>query len=186
MRSLIQPKWPILGVSALQVCSLATTPPRVAAFPPSNGGNCTTRGSDTSATLPLRASYSAKPPPPPVWRAPEGRRDRRAWLRCPWAVAETNRQHTNDKPRPIGGRRGACGAWPGFEPTRRAKLAARTASGRAGRAAAGDLSGQQAATRGADGSRAGRHPRRSPVHACGKPRPADAGRGFRYPVGYEV
>ena len=47
-------------------------------------------------------------------------------------------------PRPIGGRREACGAWPGFEPTRRAKLAARTASGRAGLAAAGDLSGQQA------------------------------------------
>ena len=47
-------------------------------------------------------------------------------------------------PRPIGGRREACGAWPGFEPTRRAKLAARTASGRAGHAAAGDLSGQQA------------------------------------------
>ena len=47
-------------------------------------------------------------------------------------------------PRPIGGRREACGAWPGFEPTRRAKRAARTASGRAGRATAGDLSGQQA------------------------------------------
>ena len=53
-------------------------------------------------------------------------------------------RHTNNKPRPIGGRRGACGAWPGFETTRRAKLAARTASGRAGRAAAGDLSGLQA------------------------------------------
>ncbi|QCT36165.1 hypothetical protein FBF35_09135 [Schaalia odontolytica] len=26
----------------------------------------------------------------------------------------------SDKPRPIGGRRGACGAWPGFETTRRA------------------------------------------------------------------
>ena len=50
-------------------------------------------------------------------------------------------QHTNDKPRPIGGRREACGAWPGFETTRRAKLAARTARGRAGHAAAGDLSG---------------------------------------------
>ena len=46
--------------------------------------------------------------------------------------------------RPIGGRRGACGAWPGFETTRRAKLAARTARGRAGHAAARDLSGQQA------------------------------------------
>ncbi len=32
----------------------------------------------------------------------------------------------------------------------------------------------------------GRRPRRSPAHACGKPRPADAGRGLRYPVGYEV
>ena len=76
----------------------------------------------------------------------EGRRgDRGARLRCPRAAAEANRQHTNDKPRPIGGRREACGAWPGFEPTRRAKLAARTASGRAGpTAAAGDLSGPQA------------------------------------------
>ena len=26
----------------------------------------------------------------------------------------------------------------------------------------------------------------TPAHVCGKPRPADAGRGFRYPVGYEV
>ena len=69
-------------------------------------------------------------------------------------------------PRPIGGRRVACGAWPGFEPTRRAKLAARTASGRAGRAAAGDLSGQQATARGADGERAGRHP---PAHTAAGP-----------------
>ena len=43
--------------------------------------------------------------------------------------------------RPIGGHREACGAWPGFEPTRRAKLAARAASGRAGLAVAGDLAG---------------------------------------------
>ena len=42
----------------------------------------------------------------------------------------------------------ACGAWPGFEATRRAKLAARTASGRAGHAAAGN----QAAAR-HDGAR---------------------------------
>ena len=47
---------------------------------------------------------------PPVWRVPEGSA----------AV-------------PVGG----GGAWPGFETTRRAKLAARTASGRAGHAAAG-------------------------------------------------
>ena len=35
------------------------------------------------------------------------------------------------------GRREACGAWPGFETTRRAKLVARTASGRAGLAPPG-------------------------------------------------
>ena len=45
-------------------------------------------------------------------------------------------------PRPIGGHREACGAWPGFETTRRAKLVARTASGRAGLAVAGDLAGR--------------------------------------------
>ena len=43
----------------------------------------------------------------PVWRAPEG----------PEGLAAV----------PVGG----GGAWPGFETTRRAKLAARTASGRA-------------------------------------------------------
>ena len=44
--------------------------------------------------------------------------------------------------RPIGGRREACWAWPGFESTRRAKLAAWTAGGRAGLAVVGDLAGQ--------------------------------------------
>ena len=79
-------------------------------------------------------------------RAP---RARRAWLRCPWAVAGPGRASSrraepyisNQAPLvwrapegpegqaavPVGGGR----AWPGFEPTRRAKLAARTASGRA-------------------------------------------------------
>ena len=46
--------------------------------------------------------------------------------------------------RRCGGRRGACRAWPGFETTRRAKLAARTASGRAGPAAAVDQARLQA------------------------------------------
>ena len=81
------------------------------------------------------------------------RRDRRAWLRCPWAAAgpgcggrgrrQGQSKHTRLRPRPIGGRRGACGAWPGFETTRRAELAARTASGRAGHAAAGDQAGPE-------------------------------------------
>ena len=61
---------------------------------------------------------------------------------------------------PVGG----GGAWPGFEATRRAKLVARTARGRA--AAHGHT--------------------KQPGPDMRKPRPADAGRGFRYPVGYEV
>ena len=43
--------------------------------------------------------------------------------------------------RPTGGWREACRAWPGFEATRRAKLAAWTASGRAGLAPHGGLAG---------------------------------------------
>ena len=66
-------------------------------------GNFATRGSDTSATRHQKASYR-KTPPAPVRRLPEGQA----------AV-------------PVGGGR----AWPGFETTHRAKLAARTASGRA-------------------------------------------------------
>ena len=62
---------------------------------------------------------------PPVWRVPEGLVGLAAV-----PVRGRARERTHPKPRPIGGRRGACGAWPGFETTRRAKLAARTASGR--------------------------------------------------------
>ena len=73
---------------------------------------------------------------------PRGRRGSyraiRMWLRRPWAAAGPGHAQA----RPIGGRRVACGAWPGFEPTRRAKLAARTASGRAGHAAAGNQAGR--------------------------------------------
>ena len=101
---------------------------------------------------------------PQVWRAPEAR------LRHPWAAAGPG-QATHRHPRPIGGRREACGAWPGFETTRRAKLAARTASGRAGRAAAGDLSGQQAS-----------RPHAAP-HAHGAPAPHANGWGTsRHPT----
>ena len=60
------------------------------------------------------------------------------------------REHMRPKPRPIGGRRGACGAWPGFETTRRAKLAARTARGRA---AAHGHTKQPGPTAGPDGAR---------------------------------
>ena len=44
------------------VCSLASIPPHVGASPPPNGGNCTTRGSDTPTTRSRRASCSANPP----------------------------------------------------------------------------------------------------------------------------
>ena len=76
-------------------------------------------------------------------------RDWWAWLRCPWAVAgpgwalnQRVQPHISDTAPlvwrapegpeglaavPVGG----GGAWPGFETTRRAKLAARTVSGRA-------------------------------------------------------
>ena len=84
---------------------------------------------------------------PLAWRAPEGWRAR---LRCPWAVAGPGRasgQRASPTPAhqapqvwrapegpeglaavPVGG----CRAWPDFEATRRAKLAARTARGRPG------------------------------------------------------
>ena len=79
-----------------------------------------------------------------------------AWPRCRWAAAgpgwasrrRAKRTISNQAPavwRPPQGLRGLASvpvgggrAWPGFETTRRAKLAARTASGRAGPAAAGD------------------------------------------------
>ena len=74
-----------------------------------------------------------------------------AWLRHPWAVAGPGRAsrrraqpHTATRRRRCGGRRRDRRARAGFETTRRAKLAARTARGRAGLAAAGDQAGLQA------------------------------------------
>ena len=45
------------------VCGLGAPALQTASAPPPVGGNCTTRGSDTSATRRKRASCSAKPPP---------------------------------------------------------------------------------------------------------------------------
>ena len=67
-----------------------------------------------------------------------------------WRQGQAKYMHT--KYRPIGGRRGACRAWPGFETTRRAKLAARTASGRAGPAAVGDQAAGPEGTRNTGGA----------------------------------
>ena len=130
------------------------------------------------------------------------RRDRRTWLRCPWAVA--------------GPGRGAGRRWQGQGGPRTRRIVLSTtgptgveATGGTGepgcgatRAAAGPgrASRRRAEpkARGADGERAGRRPRAhraarpkqtvapgTPVapqatqrpHACAKPRPADAGRG---------
>ena len=62
---------------------------------PLDGGNCTTRGCDTPATRRLRASCSAKPPPPPVSSALQGPRAR---LGHRW-VAEIRQLHTREVPR---------------------------------------------------------------------------------------
>ena len=82
--------------------------------------------------------------------------------------------------RPTGGWCEACRAWPGFEATRRAMLAAWTASGRAGLAPHGGLAGCVARRSGGvgrvDGERAGRPraARRSDGCAIMLPRPAIA------------
>ena len=82
----------------------------------------------------------------PVWRVPTGPEGCGARLRCPWAAAGPGRAsrrrtqpHTATQAPPVwrvpegqaAGPVGGGGAWPGFEATRRAKLAARTARGRA-------------------------------------------------------
>ena len=97
---------------------------------------------------------------PPDWRPPRGLQGLVPLVR---KAPETPAEHT--KYRPIGGRRGACRAWPGFETTRRAKLAARTASGRAGPAAVGDLAELSTA-----GSAAGQSaPYSPPTPGSGRP-----------------
>ena len=88
-----------------------------------------------------------------VWMAPEG----------PGGLAAV----------PVGG----GGAWPGFETTRRAEGSqrGRLAGGRARRRPEHQRCHKQQRAapkaRSADGSRAGRRPRRSPALACGNPAP---------------
>jgi len=61
------------------VCNLGVTPPQTSNSPPRDGGNCTTRGSDTPATRRQKAPCSAKPPPQP----PEVRRvAHKTWAQC--------------------------------------------------------------------------------------------------------
>ena len=78
---------------------------------------------------------------------------------------------------------GDGGAWPGFETTRRAKLAARTARGRA---AAHGHNQQPGPNRPRGAQNTGGATNNMMRPDMRKPRPADAGRGYRYPVGYKV
>ena len=90
------------------------------------------------------------------------RRDRRAWLRCPWAAAGPGRASRSTTP-----------------------SEARVWRSR-GRAAAHGHTKQPGPNRprGARNTRGATSNMTRPDMR--KPRPADAGRGFRYPVGYEV
>ena len=296
-----------------------TTPPQAAAFPPPNGGNCTTRGSDTPATRGRRASCSAKPPSPPARRVlgepasltagPAGSGDtaasqishviylghfsrhpknvaiptrqiqclnkpwrnyvrscwltartevqaatrrhwcrghRRARLRCPWAAGPgqathihparleaaagpagpgrtTSRRAEQHQPRrphrcegcrrdrggpgcsARGRRRGLAGQRGDAQPhiSDQAPLVWRAPEGPEGTGGLRGAAPNEVRTPSLAGGRDLRRPEHPwghkqhqqsgrppptarPAQVCGKPRPADAGRGFRYPVGYEV
>ena len=78
------------------------------------------------AAVPVRADRTSASPTapqvPPMWRV------RIAWPRCRWVVGgQSGLRDTGQDAVPVGG----GGAWPDNESTRRAKLAARKASGRA-------------------------------------------------------
>ena len=121
------------------------------------------------------ALWAHPSPTPPMWRQQQGLR---GLPQCPWATepgrtSETTHRTTRQQPAPpawrapegTGGRAavpvGGGRAWPGFETTRRATLAARTARGRA--AAHGHRHTKQ------PGSASGRaDPHQSPrPHRCG-------------------
>ena len=83
-------------------------------------GRASRQRTETHTSMPVAADVEGR------------RRDRRAWLRCPWAAAGPGRHHTAPKAPPawrapegpvgltavpVGG----GGAWPGFETTRRAE-----------------------------------------------------------------
>ena len=177
-----------------------TTPPQVMALPPPIGGNDAIR----TATRRRHAdSRLLMLPNPHRCRCGGSRRQRRARLRCQWrwrglAGLRDNapRQRTAHQVSPVlkepEGPKGQAavpvgggGAWPGFEPTRRAKGSRRVGS-RAGRRPRA----HQAARPAQPGPPAPRAPavpqEQQAAPRMRKPRPADAGRGFRYPVGYEV
>ena len=127
-------------VFAEVVCTLGTTPSHVGASPSPNGGICTTWGSDTPTTRPLTASCSAKSPPRPAWRAPEG----------PHGPGPAGAEGTGEIGRPGGGARRTLCPWPARSgrttsrsadrSSRRGRLAVRTAEAGGADATASQIS----------------------------------------------
>ena len=135
---------PFSPVFAEVVCTLGTAPTKAALGLPPKGGNGVIRD-------PIRRRHAASQllmlQNPHRHRHEGRRRDRRRRPRRPWVAGPGRTSSRRGSPSahpapqvwrapegpegmaavPVGG----GGAWPGFEPTRRAKLAARTASGRA-------------------------------------------------------
>ena len=77
------------------VCTLVATPPqttptptKTTPAPPPIGGNCIIRAATRRRYTASQLLMLQNPHWPPAWRA---RRDRWAWLRCPWAVAGPGR-----------------------------------------------------------------------------------------------
>ena len=90
------------------------------------------------------------------------RRDRRAWLRCPWAAAgpgRASRSTTPSEARVWRSRGGAAAHGHNQQPGPNRPRGAQNTGGATNNMMRPDMR---------------------------KPRPADAGRGYRYPVGYEV
>ena len=146
----IQPKQPFFTVFHPMGLHFGGHTPSRRGLAASTRGNYAIQGSDTPATRRQRASHGAKPPLLPVWRAPEGPEGTGGiggpgcGARGRWRSLAGLRDDTPiSDPAPLVWRApeglvglaavpvGGGGAWPGFETTRRAKLAARTASGRA-------------------------------------------------------
>ena len=195
---------PLSAFFAEVVCSLAATPPPVGAWPPPNGGNGVIRG--TTRRRHAASDLLVLQNPHRHWCG-RRRRDRGAWLRCPWAVAVPGWAIHSDPaplvwrapegPRglavvPVGGGR----AWLGFKPTRPATHQRPGPTGVEGAGGAGGpgcgargrwrgLAGLRddapSEARGADGSRAGRRPR---AHKAA--RPARALRRLEHPWGHKA
>ena len=135
-------------------------------------GRASRQRTETHTSMPVAADVEGR------------RRDRRAWLRCPWAAAGPGRHHTAPKAPPawrapegpvgltavpVGG----GGAWPGFETTRRAE------GSRRGRLAGGppptgtpSSPAQQHTTRRPERQR--RHKKHSTGARAHRPAPLDA------------